>query len=140
LTDAPIAEVLGSGPHRPALIALAREVMAVAGAEGIDPEPFDGFDPRAFAPGGVDRDAVASLDRLVSFNRASAKSHSGVWRDLAVRRRKTEVDAQIAPIAEIGSRLGVDTPLVRRLVDLVRDVESGRRPQAWETLDALVGC
>lgn len=139
LTDAPIAEVLGSGPHRPALIALAREVMAVAGAEGIHPEPFDGFDPRAFAPGGVDRDAVASLDRLVSFNRASAKSHSGVWRDLAVRRRKTEVDAQIAPIAEIGSRLGVDVPLVRRLVDLVRDVESGRRPQAWETLDALAG-
>jgi 2-dehydropantoate 2-reductase len=139
LTDAPIAEVLSSEPHRPTLIAVAREVMAVAGAEGVHPEPFDGFDPRAFAPDGADRAAVASLDRLVAFNRASAKSHSGVWRDLAVRRRKTEVDAQIAPIARIGSRLGVDTPLVRRLVDLVRDVESGERPQAWETLDALVG-
>ncbi len=56
---------------------------------------------------------------------------------LAVQKRKTEVDAQIAPIAELGAEVGVDTPLVRRLVSLIHDVEEGCRPQGWETLDAL---
>ena len=80
---------------------------------------------------------LASLDRLVAFNARSAKSHSGVWRDLAVRRRRTEVDAQIAPIAELGANVGVSTPLTVRLVSLIHDVEEGRRQQSWETLDAL---
>ncbi|HZD03506.1 MAG TPA: 2-dehydropantoate 2-reductase [Longimicrobiales bacterium] len=137
LTDASIADVLASERHRPLLIALAREAMTVASARGIRPEAFDGFDPRAFAPGASDADARASLDRLVAFNRGSAKSHSGVWRDLAVRKRRTEVDAQIAPIATLGAGAGLETPVTRRLVELVHDVEEGRRRQAWETLDAL---
>ncbi len=111
--------------------------MRVAAARDVRAEGFDGFNPRAFGPTALESDARDSLDRLVAFNRASAKSHSGVWRDLAVRKRKTEVDAQIAPIATLGAEAGVDTPLVRRLVELIHDVEEGRRPQSWETLDAL---
>jgi 2-dehydropantoate 2-reductase len=82
-------------------------------------------------------DARASLDALVRFNRGSAKTHSGVWRDLAVRKRRTEVDAQIAPVAALGAEAGVDTPLTRRLIALIHDVEEGRRAQGWESLDAL---
>lgn len=137
LADASIADVLSSRRHRPTLVALAREVVAVTEAHDIRPEAFDGFDPGAFSIDASDARAHASLDDLVAFNQASAKSHSGVWRDLAVRKRKTEVDAQIAPLAELGRDVGVDTPFVRRLVDLVRDVEQGRRTQSWETLDAL---
>jgi len=137
LTDAPIADVLASQRHRPVLIELGREVMRVAGARLVRPEPFDGFEPSAFAPHAPRSAAAASLEELVAFNRASAKSHSGVWRDLAVRKRKTEVDAQIAPIAELGEEAGVPTPLVSRLVELIHEVEEGARPQAWTTLDAL---
>ncbi len=137
LTDASIADVLDSAEHRPRLIELGREVMRVAIARDVRPEPFDGFDPAAFLPDAPEPAAAASLDRLVAFNRNSAKTHSGVWRDLAVRKRKTEVDAQIAVIAELGREAGVATPLVERLVELVHDVEEGRRPQSWETLGAL---
>jgi 2-dehydropantoate 2-reductase len=139
LTDASIADVLDAKEHRPTLIELAREVMRVALARDIRPEGFDGFDPSAFHPDAPDSAAVESLDRLVAFNRKSAKSHSGVWRDLAVRKRKTEVDAQIAIIARLGAEDGVATPLVSRLVDLVHDIEGGRREQGWETLSALRG-
>ena len=138
LTDASIADVLASPKHRPALIGLAREAMAVAASRGVRPEAFDGFDPGAFAPEASSAAATDSLDALVRFNRASAKSHSGVWRDLAVRKRRTEVDAQIAPIDSIGAESGVPTPLTRRLVELVHDVEEGRRGQSWETLDQLI--
>ncbi len=137
LAEASIADVLDSTEHRPTLIALGREVMRVALARGIRPEAFDGFDPAAFHPDAPAAAAAASLDRLVGFNRKSAKSHSGVWRDLAVRKRKTEVDAQIAVISELAAEVGIDTPLVDRLVELIHDVEQGRRAQGWETVSAL---
>jgi 2-dehydropantoate 2-reductase len=79
VSDLPIADVLADVRWRPLLLAVAREVLAQA---PVRCEPFDGFDPD---------DLEGSLDRLVVFNRASAKTHTGIYRDLMVRRRKTEV-------------------------------------------------
>jgi 2-dehydropantoate 2-reductase len=137
LTDASIADCLASERHRPLLIALGREVISVAVAARIKPEAFNGFDPAAFLPGASMAAATATLDSLVAFNRRSAKSHSGIYRDLAVRKRKTEVRAQLGPIVEAGRRHGVATPLTARLIELIGDIEEGRRPLAWATLDAL---
>jgi 2-dehydropantoate 2-reductase len=137
LTDAPIADVLASQGHRPILIALAREVVAVAKAEGIALETFDGFDPGAFASEAGDEVAARSLDELVAFNRRSAKTHSGVWRDIAVRRRPTEAEAQLGPIVRLARQHGQRTPLVARLITLVRDLETRKRAQGWDVLDAL---
>lgn len=137
LSDDSIADVLDSEEHRPLLIDLAREALAVAVARGVRPEAFDGFDPVPFMPGASEAGARASLDALVRFNRASAKTHSGVWRDLAVRKRRTEVDAQIAPIITLGAEVDIDTPRTRRLVALIHDVEEGRRSQGSATLGAL---
>lgn len=137
LSDDPIADVLDSKAHRPLLIDLAREALAVAVAKGVRPEAFDGFDPAPFMPGASQAGARASMDALVRFNRASAKTHSGVWRDLAVRKRRTEVDAQITPIVALGAEAGIETPRTRRLVELIHDVEEGKRPQGRATLDAL---
>jgi 2-dehydropantoate 2-reductase len=137
LAEASIADVLDSRAHRPALVGLAREALAVAAAYGVRPEGFDGIEPTAFAPGNDDQSAQESLDALVEFNRKSAKSHSGVWRDLAILRRRTEVDAQIGLIAELGAEKQIPTPLTRKLVELIHDIEEGRRPQSWETLSAL---
>jgi 2-dehydropantoate 2-reductase len=139
LTDASIADCLASPQHRSLCIALGREIVAVAVAEGVRLEPFDGFDPAVFRPEASVASAAASLDALVVHNRRSAKTHSGIWRDLAVRKRKTEVDAQLGPIAEIGARHRRSTVLTQRLIALIHDVEDERRPQAWSTLDALAG-
>ena len=137
LTDASIADCLASPAHRPLLIALGREVAFVATAAGITLESFNGFDPAAFRPGASDAAAAASLDELVAFNRRSAKTHSGIWRDLAVRKRKTEIDAQLGPVVATATAHGVEAPLSARLIELIHDIEEGRRPLAWSTLDAL---
>ena len=137
LTNASIADALDSPRHFALWRRLGAEVMAVAAAKGVRCEAFNGFDPAAFAPGAPEAATRAAIATMVAFNRGSAKSHSGVWRDLAVRKRRTEVDAQIAVIAEIGEGLGLRAPLIRRLVALIHDVEEGRRPQDWATLDAL---
>jgi len=74
---------------------------------------------------------------LVAFNRRSAKTHSGIWRDLAVRKRRTEVDAQLGIVAGLGAQAGVPTPLTTRLVELIHDIENGARPRSLATLDLL---
>jgi len=137
LTNESIADALAMGEYRPLYIALAREILAVAAARGISPESFDGFDPSAYlasAPAGA---AERSLDALVAHNRRSAKSHSGIWRDLAVRRRPTEVDAQLGIVVTLGAEIGVATPLTARLVELIHEIEHGARPQSLEALAAL---
>jgi len=137
LTSESIADALAMRPFRPLYISLAREMLAVAAARGVRPEAFDGFDPSAYLPTAPPGAADASLDALVAHNRRSAKSHSGVWRDLAIRKRPTEVDAQLGIVVSLGAEAGVPTPLTARLVDLIHEVERGARPQSLGTLDAL---
>ncbi|HRJ70231.1 MAG TPA: 2-dehydropantoate 2-reductase N-terminal domain-containing protein [Beijerinckiaceae bacterium] len=117
---------------------LAREVMATAAARGIRPVGFNGFDPACFAPGAPEAGARASIAALAEFNRHTAKTHTGIYRDLAVRRRKTEVDPQIGVIADLAREVGIETPAIRRLVALIHDIEDGRRPMAFETFQSLI--
>jgi 2-dehydropantoate 2-reductase len=137
LTNESIADALAMPAYRPLYIALAREILAVAAARTVRPEAFDGFDPAAYlanAPAGA---AERSLDALVAHNRRSAKSHSGIWRDLAVRKRPTEVDAQLGIVVTLGAEAGVPAPLTARLVALVHEIERGARVQSLEALDVL---
>ena len=117
---------------------LAREVMAVAAARGVVPVGFNGFDPSCFAPGASDAGARTSIAALAEFNRHTAKTHSGIHRDLAVRKRKTEVDPQIGVIVALGREVGIATPAIACLVALIHDIEDGRRPLAYETFGALI--
>ena len=139
LTPASIVEVLGSRDARPLLTALAREVMAVAATQAITVMGFNGYDPTAFGANGSSAAIDASFDAMVSFNARSAKTHSGVWRDIAVHHRKTECDAQFAPILEIAQASHVAIPHIERLVSLMREVESGARAQTLENLALLDG-
>jgi 2-dehydropantoate 2-reductase len=118
--------------------ALAREVMAVALQRGVTPIGFNGFDPRAFYPGAPESGARETIAALAAFNAKTSKTHSGIWRDLAVRKRKTEVDPQIGMIGELGREVGVATPAIERLVALIHDIEDGRREMSRETLQALI--
>jgi 2-dehydropantoate 2-reductase len=128
---------------RPELLGLWRrlgeEAIVVARAEGVEPRGFNGYDVEAFRPG-ADADALRqSVAAMVAFNRTSAKTHSGVWRDLAIRKRRTEVDVQIAPIAEIGARHGIDCRATSRLVAMIHEVEEGRRTMTDDNLLELAG-
>ncbi len=137
LTSASIVDVLESRAARPALTMLAREVMAVARAEGIRPMGFNGYNPDAFGVVGTPDAVDRSFDLMAAFNRRSAKTHTGVWRDIAVHHRKTECDAQFAPILSLAAGHDIPVPHLRRLVALMKEVETGARPQAWDNLARL---
>ncbi len=121
----------------PALIGLAREVMRIAAAEGVHPKPFNGFEPASFLPGASDAAGLKSLADLAAFNATTAKSHSGIHRDLAVRKRKTEVDELVGAVSLIAASHGIYTPLLNRLVELIHDIEEGGRDMSAETFHEL---
>ena len=137
LTDDSIADILENAGSREVLTRVAREVMAVAAAKRITPQGFNGFDPAAFAPDHSAVSVSASMDVMVAFNRRSAKSHSGIWRDLAIRKRRTEVDAQLGPVVAEGAALGVPTPCNARLIAMIHEIEDGARPRDRANLREL---
>lgn len=138
LCDDSMAENFADPARTPIWLALGREVAAAAVARGVTPLGFDGYEPLAFAPGAPEAGALKSIAGLVELNRHGAKTHSGIWRDLAVRKRRTEVDAQIAVIDTLAREVGVGTPTIRALVDRIHDVEEGRRPRSLDTLMSLI--
>ncbi|WP_299819669.1 2-dehydropantoate 2-reductase [uncultured Jannaschia sp.] len=137
LTDDSIADVLDAADCRPVLTALGQETGAVAAAEGVACEGFNGFDPAAFAPGAPPAAPDRSFAEMVAHNRTSAKTHSGIWRDLAVRKRKTECEAQLGPIVATGRAHGLATPLTERLMAMIAEIERGERPLSRDNLTEL---
>jgi len=139
LADETMADVIDR--YRPLMVELASEVYAVASREGVTVEPFDNVEPSLYYPPDNRRPAAIdrSLDELVARRRRDHKSKSGIWRDLAVRRRKTEVDQQIGLVADIGTDHGLPMPLTRRLVAMIHELEDGRRAMSWDNLDELDG-
>ena len=127
LTNESIADSLAAPQHRTLFTEVAREVMRIAAARGVKPEGFNGFNPHAFTPNASLEDAGRSLTQMVAFNRKSAKTHSGIWRDLAVRKRQTEVDAQLGPIVALGAEVGVHSPITARLIEMIHEIEAGTR-------------
>ncbi len=137
LSEDSIADVLDDPEFRGVLTALGREVGAVASGAGIRMQGFNGFDPDAFLPDAPAERTARSFADMVAHNRRSLKTHSGIYRDLAVRKRRTEVDAQLGPIVETGQEVGVPTPITARLITLIHEIENGARPIARANLKAL---
>jgi 2-dehydropantoate 2-reductase len=79
----------------------------------------------------------ASIERLVAVRRRDQKQRSGIWRDLAVRKRRTEVDAHFQPILAMANQHGLAAPLLRRVVEMIHEIENGQRPLALQNLDEL---
>jgi 2-dehydropantoate 2-reductase len=60
-----------------------------------------------------------------------------VWRDLAVRKRRTEVDAHFVPIVREAERHQLDVPLLRQMIAMIHQIEDGQRELATRNLDEL---
>ena len=137
VTNESIADLLDDPRYRDFFVRFGREVAAVAAAEGVALETFNGFYPEAFLPGASAEIIGRSFDEMVAHNRLSTKSHSGIWRDLAIRKRRTEVDAQLGPVVTIGAAHGLKTPITAAVIDAIHAVEDGREALSLAALDAL---
>ncbi|MBV8717809.1 MAG: ketopantoate reductase family protein [Chloroflexi bacterium] len=134
LTNDSMADAIDQ--HREVTLALAREVLSVARALNVTPLGFDGFEPDVVMSSDP-AEVNASLDRLIAIRHTDEKTHSGVWRDLAVRKRRTEVDAHFIPIVERAEQHHLEVPLLRRMIEMIHEIEDGRRELAAANLDEL---
>jgi 2-dehydropantoate 2-reductase len=125
LLDADVVDIIDRGERLPELGELVAEVAKVAAAEGEPCVPIDGFDPNVFAGGDAEGEAASWLAQRRYWD-GHISRRTGIWRDLAERRRPTEVDGILAPVLEIAERLGIETPRLRRLIALVHDAETGK--------------
>ncbi|WP_439533064.1 ketopantoate reductase family protein [Polymorphobacter sp.] len=130
LGDSGIADCLARPELAGLWARLGGEVLAVAAAEGVSPRGFNGFDVAAFGPGANDAALAASIAAMAAFNAASSKTHSGVWRDLAIHRRITEVDAQLGLVVERGAAHGLACPTLAAMIGMMHEVEAGSRAQS----------
>jgi 2-dehydropantoate 2-reductase len=137
LTPDSMSDAMARPEHRAAYEALGHEVMTLAAAEGVSPLGFNGFNPKAFLARDPEGMRVA-METMIAHNRKTAKTHSGIWRDLAVRKRKTEVDAQIGIMVGLAESHGLKVPVLARMVELIHDIEDGRREQSAALVDELV--
>jgi 2-dehydropantoate 2-reductase len=139
VTNDDMADVYGSPRYQPLLIDLLGEGVAVADAAGVRLESFDGLDLSLMRPKTLaEREAAAQvLTRFAEFWRPRVKKRTGPWRDIAVRKRPTEVDYMVGAVVAEGRRLGLELPLNERLVRMVHEIERGERAQGAHNLDEL---
>ena len=139
IIDKPVLDVYASEQARSVLETLCGEVVMVADAMGVRIESSDGFDPKSFRPGASDTAArQASWEAQRRYWGSHDNPVTGVWRDLAIHKRPTEVDFQIGPIIAIAKEKGIAVPHLERLLGTVKAIEKGKQAQSFEALLELV--
>jgi 2-dehydropantoate 2-reductase len=136
LTNDTMAEVLGDPRWHDVMARIGREIVLGAKASGVAPVGVDGFDAEAFARGD-DAGIAASCEAMAEHYRHSAKTRSGIWRDLAVRKRKSEVEMLLRPVIDAGRGHGVAMPTIARLAAMIAEIESGQRGFSTDNLVEL---
>jgi len=141
VVDAHVYEVVERSPGvQRALVGIVGEGMAVADKAGVRIEPFDEFDPAWYraALAGDTGARERAMSAIAAHYRAHTKTKTGIWRDLAVRKRKTEVGALLGATVAKARGLGLAMPLTERLIAMIEELETGRRQMSWANLDELV--
>jgi 2-dehydropantoate 2-reductase len=139
VTDETMADVFGNRRHQPMLIALVGEGVAAAQAAGVKLERFGPFEPLKLKPTSAAEvaEAHAVLDRFSAHQRTLVKVRSGPWRDMAIRKRPTEVDHMVGWVIAEGRRRGVALPLNELLLRQIKEIETGARSRGLANLDEL---
>ena len=134
--DAPLPDIMDDPLGRRVCRAAAQEAYLVAKSQAEQLEHIGGFDPNTFAPGDYTA-ADAALDAVADPMRGADKQHMGIWRDLRVKRRQTEVDMQTAVIVATGREQGIATPVNDAVLDTIKAIESGDLGMEWANFETI---
>ena len=135
LADLPLRRQLAERPWRRLFADQVTEGLAAMRAEGIKPVsptplPAGWLPPLLRLP---DMIFEAVLGRTMKID---PEARSSMWEDLQ-RGRRTEIDYFQGVITEIAERRGLDVPLSRRVVELIRKAEAAGQGSPGLTPDQL---
>jgi 2-dehydropantoate 2-reductase len=139
LVDETMAAVVRNEDLRETLLELCSEILEVADKENITPQGFDDWEPHMVYPREKRNynELNPQLEKLAHRMATNKKTKSGIWRDLAVRKRPTEIDYHLLPIVEIGEKYGLSMPLTSWLIQSIKQIEQGERQMDWSNLYEL---
>lgn len=135
LAGVPLREQLGNRGYRLVMADVVREGLSCLRAAGIKPVRLGRLVP-SLAP------VALSLPDWLFFRVAAAmvkvdpRARSSMWEDLD-RRRTTEIELLNGEIVRLGEKLGVATPLNRKLCELVHAAERDQRGSPQLSAQAL---
>jgi 2-dehydropantoate 2-reductase len=137
MVDADVVEILDDAGARRMLSGLVAEGLDVAEALGVAVEPVDGFDPRSLRGGdGESPAARATWDAHRAYWRRGVATRTGIWRDLAIHRRRTEAGPILGALVAAAERARRPVPRVRAMLRRYADLEAGA-PRGWTNLKTL---
>src|SRR5438309_11906295 len=127
LVDADVPQILARERYQTLMADLVGETVAAADAMGVRLIELHGFDPESLR---ADRRTAAAVGRALesiagSFN--PLQQRTGIWIDLAVRKRKTEAEPQLGRLVSEAEKRGVAMPLNAAAYELITEREQGQR-------------
>jgi len=125
LSDLPLLEQLGDRRWRLLISRQMREGLAVLRAAGIRPAPVEGLPPQLIALALRLPDALFRLAArgMMTIDR---NARSSMWEDLRTC-RPTEIDYIQGEIVRLAEKHGVEAPLNRRVMQLIKEAEIASR-------------
>jgi 2-dehydropantoate 2-reductase len=124
LADAALATSCSGDANRRVLVDFFAEVVAVGKTAGARFIPLAEYNPLDFHPGNPFEKRLASVNEMAqAWNLDDRK---GPLRQLQ-KGIKTEVDYTLAHVVREGEKLKISTPLCRKLLDMIHELETGKR-------------
>jgi 2-dehydropantoate 2-reductase len=142
LTNETVAVTIAKPRYHEMMANLVAETLKVAVHEGVDltGTAFDKFDPELVYPR-ESRERGKMLEMMVdhaSIMRGTTKVHSGTWRDIVVRKKRTESHDHFRPIFELANKACIQMPMCHILIDMLGEIEDGKRYFSDDNLEELL--
>jgi len=137
LADLPLRRQLAQRPWRRLFADQMAEGLAAIRAEGIKPVSSTPI-PASWTPSLLRLPDVIFEAMLGRTMKIDPEARSSMWEDLQ-RGRRTEIDYFQGVITEIAERRGLDVPLSRRVVELIRNAETAGKGSPGLTPEQIRG-
>jgi 2-dehydropantoate 2-reductase len=126
LSGRPLLQQVRERDYRRVFAAAMREGLRILKRAGIKPAKVGAVGPRLM-PLVIDSPDWLFNNVFIRSWKIDAKARSSMSDDLA-QGRKTEVDYINGELVALADRLGMDAPINRRIVELIRAAEAGAKP------------
>ena len=117
------------------LALLANELVKVAENAGIKLEKFEGLDPKLFKIYDYE-----DFKRVVAIMKIAGEKHHGLkstmLQDLE-KGKKTEIDYLNGYIEKKAEEIGIETPINKELIKIIKEIENGKRKLSPKNIDEI---
>ena len=137
-----VVDIIENPRYQEMLANLCTEVLELANSIGIEFNEieFDNFNALHIYPREA-RDCQKMqmmLNSHANLIRTSTKVRSGIWRDIVVRKIKSEVTYCFEPVFRLAEKEEIKMPMCHAMLDIFSDIENGKRKISMENLEELL--